>query len=40
MAKRSVYFDFDQYTLKGGYQPLLQQHAQYLMQHRERHVLI
>lgn len=40
LAKRNVYFDFDQYTVKSDYQSLLQQHAQYLMQHPARHVLI
>lgn len=40
LAKRSVYFDFDQYTVKDEYQPLLQAHAQYLKSHPNRHVLI
>lgn len=40
LAKRSVYFDFDSYTVNNDYQSLLQQHAQYLKSHPERHVLI
>ncbi len=33
LAKRSVYFDFDDYTVKDEYQDLLKQHAQYLKLH-------
>jgi peptidoglycan-associated lipoprotein len=40
LAKRSVYFDFDSYSVKDEYQPLLQKHATYLKSHPERHVLI
>lgn len=40
LAKRSIYFDFDSYSVKDEYQPLLQQHAQYLKSHPQRHVLI
>lgn len=40
LAKRSVYFDFDSYSVKDEYQSLLGQHAQYLKSHPERHVLI
>jgi peptidoglycan-associated lipoprotein len=40
LAKRSIYFEFDSYTVKDDYQPLLQQHAQYLKSHPDRHVLI
>lgn len=40
LAKRSIYFDFDSYTVKSDYQPLLQAHAQYLRSHPNRHVLI
>ena len=40
LAKRSIYFDFDSYAVRDDYQPLLQQHAQYLKSHPERHVLI
>lgn len=40
LAKRSIYFDFDSYTVTDDYQPLLQAHAQYLKGHPQRHVLI
>lgn len=40
LAKRSVYFDFDSYSVKDEYQSMLQQHAQYLKSHPQRHVLI
>ncbi|HGL6718695.1 peptidoglycan-associated lipoprotein Pal [Burkholderia contaminans] len=40
LAKRSVYFDFDQYSFKPEYQSLLQAHADYLRSHPSRHVLI
>ena len=40
LAKRSIYFDFDSYEVRDDYQPLLQQHAQYLKSHPDRHVLI
>jgi peptidoglycan-associated lipoprotein len=34
LAKRSVYFDFDSYDVKGDYLPLLRAHADYLRSHR------
>jgi peptidoglycan-associated lipoprotein len=40
LAKRSIYFDFDSYAVRDDYQPLLQQHSQYLKSHPDRHVLI
>lgn len=40
LAKRSVYFDFDSYSVKSDYQPLLEAHAKYLRTHPNRHVLI
>jgi peptidoglycan-associated lipoprotein len=40
LAKRSIYFGFDSYSVSDDYKPLLQQHAQYLRSHPERHVLI
>ncbi|KAB0643669.1 peptidoglycan-associated lipoprotein Pal [Burkholderia latens] len=40
LAKRSVYFDFDQYSVKPEYQSLLQAHAGYLRSHPSRRVLI
>ena len=30
LAKRSVYFDFDSYSVKSDYQSMLQAHSQYL----------
>ena len=40
LAKRSVYFDFDQYSVKSDYDSLLKAHAQYLQSHPQRHILI
>jgi len=40
LAKRSVYFDFDSYDVKGDYLPLLRAHADYLRNHPAQHVLI
>lgn len=40
LAKRSVYFDFDSYSVKDEYQSLLQAHAQYMKSHPDRHILI
>jgi len=40
LAKRSVFFDFDSYSVKPEYQALLASHAQYLKSHPQRHVLI
>ena len=40
LAKRSVYFDFDDYSVKPEYESLLQAHANYLRSHPARHVLI
>ncbi|AJY27035.1 peptidoglycan-associated lipoprotein (plasmid) [Burkholderia thailandensis 34] len=40
LAKRSVYFDFDDYSVKSEYQPMLQAHADYLRRHPAQHVLI
>ncbi len=36
----ACYFEFDSYSVKDDYQALLQQHAQYLKSHPDRHVLI
>ena len=35
LAKRSIYFDFDSYSVKDEYQSLLGQHARYLKAHPE-----
>ncbi|WP_175767232.1 peptidoglycan-associated lipoprotein Pal [Burkholderia cenocepacia] len=40
LAKRSIYFDFDQYSVKLEFQSLLQAHADYLRSHPARRVLI
>lgn len=40
LAKRSVYFDFDDYTVKPEYTQLLKLHADYLKSHPQRHVRI
>ena len=40
LAKRSIYFDFDDYSVKPEYESLLKQHAQYLKEHSQRHVRI
>jgi peptidoglycan-associated lipoprotein len=40
LAKRSIYFDFDSYTVKDDYQSLLRAHADYLRRHPSQHVLI
>jgi peptidoglycan-associated lipoprotein len=40
LAKRSIYFDFDSYTVKDGDLSTLQAHANYLRGHPDRHILI
>jgi peptidoglycan-associated lipoprotein len=40
LAKRSVYFDYDSYSVKGEYQPLLENHAKYLQSHKDRKIII
>ncbi|MGO4277616.1 peptidoglycan-associated lipoprotein [Cupriavidus sp. OV038] len=40
LAKRSVYFDFDSYSVKSDYQSLLQAHSQYLGANKGRKILI
>ena len=40
LAKRSIYFDFDSYSVKNDYQALLEAHSKYLRFHPSRHVLI
>jgi peptidoglycan-associated lipoprotein len=40
LAKRSVYFDFDSYTVKSDYQGLLTAHAKYLGGSKGRKILI
>ncbi|KIF81685.1 peptidoglycan-associated lipoprotein Pal [Noviherbaspirillum autotrophicum] len=40
LAKRSVYFDFDQYVIKDEFRPLVEAHAKYLANHREIKVYV
>ncbi|WP_029044163.1 MULTISPECIES: peptidoglycan-associated lipoprotein Pal [Cupriavidus] len=40
LAKRSVYFDFDSYSVKSDYQGLLSEHAKYLASNKGRRILI
>ena len=40
LAKRSVYFDFDSYTVKSDYQGMLTEHAKYLGGNKGRKILI
>lgn len=40
LAKRSVYFDFDSYVVKGEYQPLVEAHSKFLVTNKGRKILI
>ena len=40
LANRSVYFDFDSYTVKEQYMPLVQRHARAMLVHPTRQVVI
>lgn len=40
LAKRSVYFDFDSYIVKDEFKPVIEAHAQYLISHADRKVII
>ncbi len=40
LAKRSVYFDFDSYSVKSDYQGMLGDHAKYLGSNKGRKILI
>lgn len=40
LAKRSIYFDFDSYSLKPEFSPLLNTHAKYLETNKQRKVVI
>lgn len=35
LAKRSIYFDFDQYVIKDDFRPLIEAHAKYLASHQK-----
>ncbi len=40
LAKRSVYFDFDKYDVKGEYKPVVEAHSKYLSANKNRKVVI
>ena len=40
LAKRSVYFDYDSYTVKSEYSDLVQNHAKYLVANPNRKVVV
>jgi len=40
LAKRSVYFDFDSYTVKDEFKSLVSAHGQYLAGHKARKIVI
>ncbi|MBU6272902.1 MAG: peptidoglycan-associated lipoprotein Pal [Betaproteobacteria bacterium] len=40
LARRSIYFDFDQYTIKDEHKATLEAHARYLIANRGRKVVI
>ncbi len=40
LAQRSVYFDFDSYSVKDQYRPLVENHARFLSSNRNRKVVV
>ncbi|WP_050479485.1 peptidoglycan-associated lipoprotein Pal [Herbaspirillum rhizosphaerae] len=40
LAKRSVYFDYDSYSVKEEFRPVVEAHAKYLNSHKDRKVII
>ena len=40
LAKRSIYFDLDSYTVKDEFKPVLEAHARYLNNHKSRQIVI
>lgn len=40
LAKRSVYFDFDQYSVKDQFKPVVTSHADYLSRNKGRKIVI
>jgi len=40
LSQRSVYFDFDKYTVKEAYRPLVSAHSNYLNTHKARRIVI
>ena len=40
LARRSIFFDYDSYIVKSEYQPIVQAHARFLNQNRNRKIFI
>jgi peptidoglycan-associated lipoprotein len=40
LAKRSVFFDFDKSLIKSEYQPLIEAHGRYLVEHLQRQIRV
>jgi peptidoglycan-associated lipoprotein len=40
LAKRSVFFDFDRFEVRGEFQPLVEAHGRYLASVKQRHIVI
>ncbi|MDB5767739.1 MAG: pal [Collimonas fungivorans] len=40
LSKRSIYFDFDSYTVKDEFKAVVEAHAQYLNSHKNRKIII
>jgi peptidoglycan-associated lipoprotein len=40
LAKRSVYFDLDSYSIKDDFKPVIEAHAKYLTSHKDRKIVI
>ncbi|MFL9923199.1 peptidoglycan-associated lipoprotein Pal [Herbaspirillum lusitanum] len=40
LAKRSIYFDYDSYTVKDEFRPVVENHAKYLVAHKDRKVIV
>ncbi|NUU02760.1 peptidoglycan-associated lipoprotein Pal [Herbaspirillum robiniae] len=40
LAKRSVYFDYDSFSVKPEYRTVVENHAKYLVAHKDRKVII
>jgi peptidoglycan-associated lipoprotein len=40
LAKRSIYFDYDQFAIKDEYKPLVEQHAKYLQANRGLRIVV
>jgi peptidoglycan-associated lipoprotein len=40
LAKRSVYFEYDQFTVQAQYQPIVEAHAKYLGANRARRIVV